>query len=373
MKILYDGQIFSFQCYGGISRYFFELMNFFYLDKQIDFDLPLLFSNNNYLQGAPFSRHMPFLKAIKSWKKNQLMNLINIQMSKKKLREKEFDVFHPTYYDAYFLKYIGDHPFVLTVHDLIHEKFSSMFKKNDVAAKFKKILLEKASRIIAVSENTKHDIESIYSISPEKIDVIYHGSSFGQVEAEPIDLEFFGKYLLYVGDRKLYKNFTFFLESISSLLAQDKELYLICIGGREFSKKEITLFKELNIEKKIVFYDFSDGVLAYLYRNAQSFVYPSLYEGFGIPIVDAFSCGCPVIISNTSCFPEVAGDAAEYFDPTDKVSILNSIKKVICNKSLKNQLIEKGFQRMKYFTWAKTAEQTQKTYENVLRDKKPNA
>ncbi len=125
-------------------------------------------------------------------------------------------------------------------------------------------------------------------------------------------------------------------------------------------------FKKLNIINKIFQYAANDYILAYLYQKAIAFVFPSLYEGFGIPILEAFSCGCPVIASDASSLPEVAGDAAIYFNPKDKLSILDSIQQVIYKKDLRKQLLNKGYQRIKQFTWKKTAHQTKKLYEGIL-------
>jgi len=174
------------------------------------------------------------------------------------------------------------------------------------------------------------------------------------------------KYILFVGSRSGYKNFNLFVEAITPLLVKDNELKLVCVGGGNFKEIENEKFKRLNIINKIYQYSVNDDILTYLYKKAVAFIFPSLYEGFGIPILEAFSCGCPVIASNTSSLPEVAGDAAVYFDPTDKLSMLNSIQKVIYNDELKKQLINKGIERVKEFTWEKTAEKTKMLYEEIL-------
>jgi len=370
MKILYDHQIFTNQVYGGISRYFAELMKNFENHDEIECEVSLKYSNNNYLKKLNNLSYRTFLENYSFKGKYRLLSIINgkinRKISEKKLLKNDFDIFHPTYYNPYFLNYLDVKPFVLTIHDMIHEILSS----KDNTAERKKLLAQKATKIIAVSENTKRDIIKILGIDGGKIEVIYHGNSF-DISSNHNNLnttlpKLPKKYILFVGSRKVYKNFNLFIEAISILLIEDNELFIVCAGGGNFSNKEIGKFKKLNIKDKIFCYSASDSILAYLYQKATAFVFPSIYEGFGIPILESFACRCPLICSKTSSFPEVAGDAAIYFDPTDKLSMLNSIQKVIYNDELKKQLINKGIERVKKFTWKKTAEKTKKLYEKIL-------
>ena len=141
---------------------------------------------------------------------------------------------------------------------------------------------------------------------------------------------------------------------------------MVCAGS-SFSKSEIDLFESLKVKEKIVYFEVDDNELAFLYSKAKLFVFPSLYEGFGIPILEAFNCGCPVALSNTSCFPEVAGNAAVYFDPTDEKSILNAVESVIYDEKKANSLRKKGFEQAKNFSWEKTAKETKKVYQKAMK------
>ncbi len=122
----------------------------------------------------------------------------------------------------------------------------------------------------------------------------------------------------------------------------------------------------MNILHKVHHIKVDDNSLKNLYRNAEAFVFPSLYEGFGLPVLEAFSCGCPAILSNASSLPEIGGDGAIYFDPYDKESITNSIEKVLHDEEFRDNLIQKGYERQKFFSWKKTAASTKKVYESLL-------
>ena len=367
MKVLYDHQIFSNQVCGGISRYFFELLKKFKNDDEMEYELSLKYSNNYYLKDLNNLSYKTFLEDFSFRGKYRLLNILNEKVSKKYISKGEYDIFHPTYYDPYFLNFLNNKPFVLTIYDMIHEIYPKVFSLKNKIPERKKLLAQKATKVIAISENTKRDILKFLGIGENRIEVIYLGNSFNiNKDDKTINIMTPEKYILFVGSRRGYKNFELFIEAISSLLDDDVKLNVVCAGGGKFNDTEIEKLKNLKIKDKVFYYSGSDSVLAYLYQKAVTFVFPSFYEGFGIPILESFACGCPVICSRTSSLPEVAGDAAIYFDPTDKFSISRSIQKVIYDNNLRNQLIYKGYQRVKEFTWEKTAKKTKILYEDIL-------
>jgi len=365
MKILYDHQIFSMQKFGGISRYFSELFFHFNNKKDISIEVRLLLSDNYYLSKTKIIKYINFLPNKQFRGKYRLFNLINKANSIIALKKKNYDIFHPTYYDPYFLEYIGNKPFVLTVHDMIHEKFSEMFPANDKTTKQKKLLVEKATKIIAVSECTKKDLIELFGTDESKIEVVYHGNSLFPKANIKISYDLPKKYLLFVGQRNIYKNFERFIKSISDILKEDKDLYVLCAGGGKFKDNEVQLLNELGVSNKVFQYQIDDDSLAYFYKNALAFIFPSLYEGFGIPILESFACGCPVLCSNVSSLPEVAGEAACYFDPYSEESIRNAVLKILNDKAYREELINKGYEQVKKFSWEKTAEKTKKVYESI--------
>ncbi|MBS4062393.1 MAG: glycosyltransferase family 4 protein [Bacteroidetes bacterium] len=366
MKILYDHQIFTSQKYGGISRYFFELVCEFKLTQGIEIELPLLVSNNHYIADKKVVKYIDFLPNKTFRGKGRIFNLFNKPYCVLKLKKQNFDVFHPTYYDPYFLDYLGDKPFVLTVYDMIHEKFSEMFSSNDNASQQKRLLVEKASKIIAISESTKKDLIEYFGTDASKIEVVYLGNSMFPKPNSNLSIEMPKNYMLFVGSRSVYKNFERFIKGVASILNQNKMLFVVCAGGGKFTSKEIKLLSDLDIVNQVLQYNLDDESMAYFYKNALAFIFPSLYEGFGIPVLESFACGCPLLCSNVSSLPEIAGDGAHYFDPYSEESIKNAVLEVLENTTLREDLIRKGYERLKRFSWKQTAEQTNKIYKSLL-------
>lgn len=367
MKVLLDYQTFTYQTYGGISRYFCEIINNFGKNRLSDYDVGIKYSNNYYLQESELVKVNSFFPDRDFKGKGKIQGFFNQRVTVKKIKKSDFDVFHPTYYNPYFLKYLKNKPFVLTVYDMIHEKYPGEFPSNDTTAERKKLLVHKADRIIAISENTKKDILEYYGDIPEdKISVIYLANSLKPQAIDNDNKKIPERYLLVVGNRYHYKNCLFMIESIAQLLREDKTLFLICSGGGNLIEYEKNLFRRLGISDKVLYYPANNEMLIKLYSHALAFIFPSLYEGFGIPALEAMDCGSPAILSNTSSLPEVGGNAAHYFDPQDAASILKAVSEVIYDKELRNSLITKGYEQAGKFTWKKTAEETVRLYRSLL-------
>jgi glycosyltransferase involved in cell wall biosynthesis len=156
------------------------------------------------------------------------------------------------------------------------------------------------------------------------------------------------------------------MSSIAPLMKKHKNMEVICTGNKYFSDSERALIDSLNLSKRVSQYSVSDDLLFELYKKATVFVFPSLYEGFGIPILEAFSAGCPVACSNKGSLPEVAGDAAVFFDPKDEDSICNAVDQLISDKAFRNGLINKGYERLRNFSWKETAHRTKKLYMSLM-------
>lgn len=350
--------MFSMQKFGGITRYFCDLIT--HLPENVEYELPISYSENHYLWEAGCF-DLKQISSISSFRiKRRLYYFFNQFESKRKLAVGKYDLFHPTYYSPYFYKYL-DKPFVLTVHDMTHEKFRERFGKYDNTVKQKRFLVDRASHIIAVSENTKNDLIELLNVPEEKISVVYHGY---EQRVSPTE-QLYTNYILFVGDRKGYKNFDIFIKAIAPLLNQRKDLSVVCTGY-SFLKEELTLFAQLSVENQLHHINATDAQLASLYKYALVFVYPSLYEGFGIPILEAYANSCPVCLSRASCFPEIARDAALYFDPTDMDSILLSILNVIENKQYVEDLRTRGSERLKEFSIQRMVRRTCDVYGKII-------
>lgn len=366
MKILYDHQIFSSQKFGGVSRYFYELIKEYSSMDDMFVDVSLIFSNNHYISNSELVKHKNFFPKLNFKGKGRIQSLLNEYLTIQMLKKRDFNVFHPTYYDPYFLKYIGNKPFVLTVYDMIHEKFKDIFPLNDPTAANKKILAEKSSKIIAISASTKNDLVDILGINEDKIDVVYLGSSIESANPVKLSFKLPHKYILFVGFRNRHKNFNRFITAVAPLLKSDDELNVVCAGGGRFKQDEIEILNNLNIINHVQQYDVDDNILAEFYKRTLLFVFPSLYEGFGIPVLEAFACACPMACSNSSSLPEIGGDGAIYFDPYSIDSIHDVVQNGIYNDALRETLISNGRERLQKFSWKKTAEETKRIYEGIL-------
>jgi glycosyltransferase involved in cell wall biosynthesis len=363
MKILFDHQAFSNQKYGGISRYFANLHYGLKATVGVESKLGLLLTHNAYIN----KKSLPaggLLEQVIS--KQSRRNKYNKWYCRHLLKQGDYDVFHPTYYNPYFIDLVKK-PFVITVHDMIHELYPHYFAAQDpFTAGYKSQVIDKADHIIAISECTKRDLQKFYAIPDEKITVVYHGYKMNDNLVSPTKFKIRDKYVLFVGDRAGYKNFELFVNAAAPLLLSHN-LQLICSGGGNFTTAEQQLFVDLNITDRIEQMSASDAELASFYTHAEAFIYPSLYEGFGLPVLEAFSNNCPVIISNTSSLPEVGGEAAQYFDPMSQQSIAAAIDAVISNKTLQSELRTKGKQRLSLFNFDNTLKQTINVYKQVMR------
>jgi glycosyltransferase involved in cell wall biosynthesis len=372
MKILLDPQIFSLQKYGGISRYYTELFSILSRKNNLKLIIPFYTTTNIYyrqsilvtFQQKIYSLYIRLLSKLRiRYKENTIDR--NSNYLKKTLRKQQYDLFIPTFYNPYFLKHIGSKPFVLTVYDMIHELFPEFYINDSMMViENKKKLMEKATRIIAVSKNTKEDIIKIYPhIDSSKIDIVYHGCSmkFSKKLIDFLPLN----YILFVGSRDNYKNFIFLVNSIVELLKTDSNLYLICAGGGSFDAYENELICKFGMENQIIQKNFEENELSAFYKNAKCFVFPSLYEGFGIPVLESMTCGCPVVLAYHSSFPEVAGNAGVYFELNNSKDLKNKIEMLVQDKSLRNEYSLKGLERVKNFSWEKAAKECLAVYKKA--------
>jgi glycosyltransferase involved in cell wall biosynthesis len=372
MKIFLDPTIFTIQNYGGVSRYYTEIFSILSQQKETEIIFPHYHTENIYLQQYQLKPNNKFISFV--YRLLSLLNISTRSLRKKKgkqlllhtLQNSQFDLFIPTYYDPYFLQFIKEKPFVLTVYDMIHELFPRYFTNDSFHVVENKLqLLEKATMVIAVSQNTKNDILRIYPhIDESKIKVIHHGSSIKVNDAIQVNLP--ANYILFVGARDHYKNFTFLVKSIATLFESDATLTLVCAGGGAFKTEELNLITELGLENRVIYKNFKEQELGQFYQQAKCFVFPSLYEGFGIPVLEAMACGCPVVLARSSSFPEVAGDAGIYFDVNSPEDVKNKINNLLLNQQVREEFSEKGLIRAKQFNWNHAAQQCLDVYQQAI-------
>lgn len=356
MKVIYDDYVFLAQKVGGVSRYHYELYKGM-LANGINASITGRFIKNDYLLddkklGRKFIAD-PF--AVFSYL-NKLTTILKIKNSDQKT------IIHLTDHIDYIKSAIPKGAkVVITIHDMIAEK--NLSKPNPSKEYFTK----RADKIIAVSEKTKKDIIDVLGVDANKIHVIYHGSSLTQEQAKKPAKVLPESYILFVGQRGGYKNFMNLIDGIAPILNGNKNLHLVCAGRRKFNEKEIAKFKLSSIENQVLlFNNLDDDNLAYLYQHSQAFVFPSLFEGFGIPILEAWACQTPVILSTNDCFKEIAGNAAHYFDPQSPQDITVKINEVLTNNQLATDLRVKGTERLKIYSWQRAVDETIKIYKSLL-------
>lgn len=362
IKILYDPQMFDLQNYGGITRYFANLIKGIQQSGIFETRLPLIYSTNYCVRDFPQRIKNNLIRSLikKLFKRNKW----NLNLASSEIRKNDFDLFHATYYNPYFLKDLKK-PLVVTVHDMIHENYPSLFGDAPEVIQQKKTVIEAADLLIAISNYTKQQILKYYPHLENRIKVVYHG--IPETEITPATDSLPEKYLLYVGDRTTkYKNFIPFVSAIAPLLKSNSGLKLICAGGNDFNTSELNNFNQLGISAEISQLNATDAQLVQLYQQAMVFIYPSLEEGFGLPLLEAFKNGCPIACSDSSCLPEVGGNAVSYFDPLNLHAIHACIDKLITDPKLREKRRLDGYQQVKLFTFEKCLNETIACYQSLL-------
>lgn len=287
----------------------------------------------------------------------------------KELRKQKPDVLHVPHYNVPIF-YRGK--MVVTIHDLTHlvlpeflpNKFAYLYAKFMIW-----IALKKATKVITVSQNTKSDILKMFKVNPDKIEVIHNGVGEEFVKKEKQEIEYLyekfnipknKKIIMYVGNLKPHKNLERLLEAYSKI--EDIDSICLLLVGKAFSNYNVLGEKEklLKIENRVIHTGIvSQEELVDLYNLADLFVFPSLYEGFGIPILEALACGTPVICSNTSSMPEVGGDVVTYVNPLDIEQITKSIE----TELIKEKKIDtKAKSWIEQFDWKKIAYKTKEKF-----------
>ena len=262
-------------------------------------------------------------------------------------------------------------PYIVTVHDLI--RFSLGFAKETITEKILLKLdirgIKRASHIIAVSQTTRKDMITHLKIPDDRISVIYNGLDHSLFK--PYKVRLFNRpYILYVGSERPRKNLGRLFEAFAVIRKEFPELLLVKVGvagrTREYRQETMRKLDSLRIDQAVIFVEYvSELDLAYYYSSAALLAYPSLYEGFGFPPLEAMACGCPVVTSDTSSLPEVVGEAGIMFNPYDTDSLVEAMRKVLTDSELRDDMVRKGLEQAKKFSWEKAAKETQEVYNKV--------
>lgn len=363
MQITFDYQIFAGQEYGGISRYFIEMGNEFLKSRQ-DFKFVAPLYRNMYLKNAPelptlgtYFPRLPYL--------GRATREANALMFKAYGLTNGNGLLHQTYFWEGNARAYWKGPVVITVYDMIHERYPEHFRANDPTVKQKRKAILAADHVICVAEHVRQDLLTILPIAKEKTSTIYLSHSpnslTGSVDQLPSAIK--GKYILYVGPRVGYKNFSSLLLAYGLEQNLQNDFQLVCVGGGAFTdseKAEISKIK--NGLERVVQVNGNDALLASLYARAEVFVYPSLAEGFGIPPIEAMALSCPVIAGLEGSFPEIVGSAGVLCDQKQPEELLKAMKSIVYDSKKRSELVEKGIQRAKNFSWERCARETLAVY-----------
>ncbi len=367
-NVLYDHQVFSLQNYGGITAYY-EWM----LPKLAKFGvsghLSLLISSN--YQVSKIKKHI-YLGISDSFVKKYLKYvyfLVNSMYTMALMRFYNYDIYHATYYEPSFLNFLGNKKLVVTIYDCAYEEMGSNQAWTKRILDNRRKIIERADCILAISNDVKKDMLKYYDIEQNKIKVTYLFSPLGNsVIKSKLKPKTSKKYILYIGTREFNKNFIRFINAYKKLNRDYEDIGLICLGGGKFTDNEVKLFDKLNISNKIDWkYFSSDGDTVKYLQNALMFVYPSLKEGFGIPLLNAFACGCPVAASNIPVFKEIADGAFVSFNPKSVDSMTRSFKTILLDKKESNKYVKCGYKVLRKYSVERLAKETANIYKSLLK------
>jgi glycosyltransferase involved in cell wall biosynthesis len=362
IKVLFDTQIFRAQRVGGISRYFVELIQglpAFEVKPQLW--MPRV--DNEHAISAGLS--------LGGWSgpgtaRRILRRALNMTFrcsDDVRAALGTCDILHRTFYGA-------PKPFrrrsVCTVVDMIPELFPELFPQGNPHLK-KQRVVEASDLVFTISHCTSRDLVALYGCDPGKVVTTHLG----------IDLDHFSKadapagqfqkpYILFVGGRGGYKNFNRFAQASVAVMATQPNLSLAIVGGGALTDEEKLLFSKDGVAARVWQANIADSALPTIYHEAEAFIFPSEYEGFGLPLLEAFASGCPVAASNTSCFPEIGGTAVEYFNPKSVDEMAHAIDRILRSPARADELRALGRERAGLFAWKRTAELTAAAYRTLV-------
>jgi glycosyltransferase involved in cell wall biosynthesis len=363
LRVCYDYQVFSWQRVGGISRYFTELAARIQALPSAQACVVAPLHINSYL--ATRRREIPTagLYLGRAPRAPLLAGRACKALARALTALKRPDIVHETYYEAAATAGPAA-KVVLTAYDMVDELFPELFPLNARVRGLRERAFQRADHVICISESTRRDLLRLYPVEPAKVSVAHLASSLERGSGEPTSLG--DPYFLYVGQRDSYKNFMGLLNAFAqSGLAQSHQL--LCFGGGGFKPYELEQAERLGLPLgRLRYLAGGDSLLARCYAGAEAFVYPSLYEGFGIPLLEAMACGCPILCGSAGSLAEVAGEAALYRDVADPASLAEGLLALARSAELRQALVAKGHARAKAFSWDKCAEQTMGIYQKLL-------
>jgi glycosyltransferase involved in cell wall biosynthesis len=372
LRLIVDGIIYQIQATGGISRLFSEIFpRICNLDESVKM---CIFTSGPLAQKIPKHTHIHhlhipdigrYLRPVTLWLGAE--NRIKRTWSNLWIGNGKGKIWHSTYYT---MPQSWKGLQVVTVADMIYERFPDLFSGpgSDQFRELQKRCVMAADAVLCISEMTSRDVQEIYKVNPERLRVVHLACS--EIFRPLIEDDHKSgswavrqPFFLYVGSRAHYKNFDCLISAYSRW-KNTEEIRLLVVGP-SWTQEEGKKLADLGLRDKVdLITNVQDEALCALYNQAGAFIYPSLYEGFGIPLLEAMACGCPVIASRIATTVEVAEECPVYFEVGQEDSLIASFDKVLA-EGRKSARTLAGLERVKKFSWDKTAQGTLDIYKSL--------
>ena len=361
MRLAFDEQIFAAQQYGGISRLFAELSKQFLREGSLEVELLPLDAPvvNRYLLDDPYLRDQ--LKVSDAGSTMAALARYFVRMRPRT----SVDVIHNTFYLPHGLAGYPKARRVVTVHDMIPELLPKSRRRLDFIT-LKKRYVMSADHVICVSEATRNDMLRVYGDVKAPISVVHHGVDPIFRPGDPRVPGLPDRYLLFVGNRGQYKDANVLLSAFAAMRKKADWVALVFTGGGAFTRAERAQQQELGIADRVIQISLKDTAMSGAYGNALMCVFPSRFEGFGLPALEAMACGTPALLAQGSSLPEVGGDAAKYFTPGDAQDLSVAIEGLLTDEQERNRMKIAGISRAQGFTWGTAAAKTAGIYQSLV-------
>jgi glycosyltransferase involved in cell wall biosynthesis len=361
VRLAFDEQIFAAQQYGGISRLFAELSKQFLREGSLDVELLPLDAPvvNRYLLDEPYLRDQ--LKVSDAGSTMAALARYFVRMRPRT----NVDVIHNTFYLPHGLAGYPKARRVVTVHDMIPELLPKSRRRLDFIT-LKKRYVMSADHVICVSEATRNDMLRVYGDIKAPISVVHHGVDPIFRPGDPRVAGLPDRYLLFVGNRGQYKDANVLLNAFAAVPEKADGVALVFTGGGLFTRAERMHHQELGIADRVMQVSLKDTSMSGAYGNALMCVFPSRFEGFGLPALEAMACGTPAVLAHGSSLPEVGGDAAKYFTPGDAQDLSGAIEGLLSDEQERNRMRIAGISRAQGFTWGAAAAKTAGIYQSLV-------
>jgi len=332
--------------------------------------MPLLVVTNEKSGVDKYSQEIARRLDVKTVETGRYLSLIEAYQLSRLLGSQD-DIIHlPNQNFARYALFVKN-LYIVTVHDLVRLCFG--FTRETISERILLKLdiwgIKRASHIIATSQTTRNDLITRLKIPDDRISVIYNGVDHSLFK--PYNIRLFNRpYILYVGSERPRKNLDRLIEAFAVVRKEFPELLLVKVGvagrTREYREGIMRKLDSLRIAQAVIFVEYASELdLAYYYSSAALLAYPSLYEGFGFPPLEAMACGCPVVTSDTSSLPEVVGEVGIMVNPYDTDSLVEAMRKVLTDSELRDNMVRKGLEQAKKFSWEKAARETEEVYNKV--------